>query len=140
MHFQKPILGVPLDWEHPFNKGLVMHLAMNEGHGDKVQDLSMYGNHGTLNGFAFPPTVASGWNPGQTGIGLNFDGTNDRVVCTDSDSLDITDYLSIECEIFPTVNDSVVVFKGDTGLSNTTESYCVMVSGNTIRFSICNGI
>jgi len=72
-----------------------MHLAMNEGHGDKVQDLSMYGNHGKLHGFAFPPTVASGWNPGQTGIGLNFDGSNDYIDCGKQASLDITDEITI---------------------------------------------
>lgn len=79
MYFQKPPLGTPLDWSNPLNDGLVMHLAMNEGHGDKVQDLSLNGNHGTLHNFAFPPTVASGWNPGQTGVGLNFDGANDYI-------------------------------------------------------------
>ena len=81
MHFSKPVLGTPLNFEHPLNKDLALHLAMNEGHGDKVQDLSLNGNHGTLNNFAFPPTAASGWNPGQTGVGLNFDETDDFVNC-----------------------------------------------------------
>ena len=72
MMMQKPRLGTPLDWEKPLNDGCVFHLAMNEGHGNEVQDLSLNGNHGTLNNFAFPPTSISGWNPGQTGIGLNF--------------------------------------------------------------------
>jgi len=75
MWFQKPPLGTPLDWSNPLNKGTVLALPMNEGHGDVVRDLSMYGNHGKMSNFAFPATVASGWNPGQTGIGLNFDET-----------------------------------------------------------------
>jgi len=73
MMMQKPLLGTPLDWGNPLNDGTALAFAMNEGHGDKVQDLSMNGNHGTLNNFAFPPTAASGWNPGKTGIGLNFE-------------------------------------------------------------------
>ena len=85
--FTKPPLGTPLDWGNPLNKGTVLAFAMNEGHGDKVQDLSMNGNHGTLNNFAYPPTVASGWNPGKVGVGLNFDGTNDYVNCGNQASL-----------------------------------------------------
>jgi len=89
MWFQKPPLGTPLNWENPLNDELALHLAMNEGHGDKVQDLSMNSNHGTLNNFAFPPTVASGWNPGQTGVGLNFDGADDSIGCGNNASLNI---------------------------------------------------
>jgi hypothetical protein len=79
MWLQPPPLGTPLNFEDPLNTGLVMHLAMNEGHGDVVRDLSLYGNHGTLHNFAFPPTVASGWNPGAKGIGMTFDGTDDYI-------------------------------------------------------------
>lgn len=83
MWFQKPPLGTPLDWGNPLNDGTVLALAMYEGHGDKVQDLSLNGNHGTLNNFAFPPTTTSGWNPAQRGIGINFDGTDDYIDCGD---------------------------------------------------------
>jgi hypothetical protein len=95
MHFQKPPLGTPLDWGNPLNDETVLALAMNEGNGDKVQDLSLNGNHGTLNNFAFPPTTASGWNPGQTGIGLNFDGTNDHINCDNNPVLDILGDITI---------------------------------------------
>lgn len=90
MLMQKPPLGTPLDWENPLNDGCVMHLAMNDGHGDKVQDLSLNGNHGTLNNFAFPPIVDSGWNPGQTGIGLICDGVDDYIDCGNAASLSPT--------------------------------------------------
>lgn len=93
--YQKPPLGTPLDWENPLNKGTVMALAMNEGNGDKVQDLSLNGNHGTLNNFAFPPTAASGWNPGQTGIGLNLDGGNDHVNYGNSKVFDFNGELTV---------------------------------------------
>ena len=95
MVMQKPPLGVGLDWSNPLNKDLVMHLAMNEGHGDKVQDLSMNGNHGTLGGFSFPSTPVSGWNPGRTGVGLKFDGTDDYIDCGNNTSLAITDEITI---------------------------------------------
>jgi hypothetical protein len=74
---------------------------MNEGHGDKVQDLSMNGNHGTLENFAFPPTVASGWNPGQTGIGLNFDGTDDCIDCGTGGSLNPPKAITVSALIYP---------------------------------------
>ena len=90
MWYQKPPLGTPLAWENPLNKGLVMALPMNEGHGDHLNDLSMYGNHGTLKNMAFPSTVASGWNPGRAGVGINFDGVDDYVDCGHNTSLDIT--------------------------------------------------
>ena len=95
MWFQKPPLGTPLDWGNPLNKGTAMALAMNEGHGDKVQDLSLNGNHGTLENFAFPPSVDSGWNPGQTGIGLKSDGADDHIDCGDNESLKIRDAVTV---------------------------------------------
>jgi len=96
MILNKPPLGVPLDWSNPLNDGLRLHLAMNEGHGDKVYDLSGYGNHGTLKNMAFPPTVASGWNPGRNGVALQFDGNNDYIDCGNDESLNITDAITVE--------------------------------------------
>ena len=81
MHLQKPILGTELDFENPLNKGLMMHLGMLEGHGDRVYDLSKYGNHGVLHNFAYPPTAASGWNPGRDGVAPNLDGVDDYIDC-----------------------------------------------------------
>ena len=82
---QKPPLGVQINRAHPLARGLIGCWLFNEGGGDKVYDLSGYCNHGTLNGFAFPATTTSGWNPGRDGIGLTFDGTNDYVDCADGD-------------------------------------------------------
>ena len=120
MHFQKPPLGTPLDWENPLNDGCVLHFAMNEGHGDKVQDLSMNGNHGTLNNFVFPPTVERGWNPGQTGIELKFDGTNDYVNCGHSESItpgtsDFTLSAMAKLDDVAAATFTALFGKGDTG-------------------------
>lgn len=101
MLLQKPMLGVDLDWSNPLNDGLKLHLALNERHGDKVRDLSLYGNHGTLKNMAFPPTVDSGWNPGQNGTTLKFDGTGDYVDCGGNASLQ-TSVFTYSARIKPT--------------------------------------
>ncbi len=87
MRLTKPMLGARLNWAHPLNKGLAGFWLMNEGGGDKLQDLSMNKNVGTLVDMANPPTAASGWNPGRKGVGLNFDGVNDYVDAGNSSSL-----------------------------------------------------
>ena len=115
MYFQKPPLGTQLDWSNPLNDGVVLHLAMNEGNGDVVQDLSMNGHHGTLKNMAFPPTAASGWNPGQTGIGLNFDGTNDYVDC--ENDLKTSSAITVSALLYPrdlTVGNDFYVDKDTT--------------------------
>ena len=115
MWLNKPPLGVPLDWKKPINKDLVLHLTMNEGHGDKVYDLSGYGNHGTLKNFAFPSTVDSGWNPGRKGDALQFDGANDFIDCGNNESLNITDAITIEAWVkMNQLNDKgSITWKGD---------------------------
>lgn len=94
-HLSKPILGTQLNWAHPLNKGLAGFWLMNEGHGNKIQDLSMNGNVGTLTNMAFPPTAASGWNPGRKGIGLKFDGVNDSVNCGNGLTLNLSQDFTI---------------------------------------------
>lgn len=96
MWTQKPPLGVPLDFGNPLNKGIVMHLGMNEEHGDRMQDLSLNCNHGKLHNFAYPPTLASGWTPGPKGIVSKLDGTDDYIDCGHGESLDITEEITIE--------------------------------------------
>jgi hypothetical protein len=73
MFHQKPLLGQPINGEHPLSKGLVGCWVFNEGSGDKVNDLSGNENHGTLNNSPV-------WVPG----GLYFDGGNDRHVAVPS--------------------------------------------------------
>lgn len=118
MHFSKPVLGTPLDWENPLNDNLRLALPLNEGHGDVVRDLSGHGNHGTLGGFAFPPTVASGWNPGQTGRGLNFDGASDNVRIPDSESLSPTSAMTAMVWVKgATQNNKGILSHYDAGIS-----------------------
>lgn len=73
----KPPMGWPLNRGHPLTRGLVGCWLFNEGGGNRIYDLSGYNNTGTLTNMAFPPTTASGWNPGERGPTLVFDGSND---------------------------------------------------------------
>lgn len=72
--FEEPLLSPVVD------NSLVLWLEGQHGSNDSAaritwQDLSGKGNHGTLNNFNF--TRDSGW----TGESLNFDGTDDGVLC-----------------------------------------------------------
>ena len=137
MHFSKPILGTPLNFEHPLNKDLALHLACNEGHGDKVQDLSLNGNHGTLNNFAFPPTTTSGWNPGQTGIDLKYGGANDYIDCGNNPVLDITGDHTLAGLICPSTTVGVHnIFR--KGFADAT--YALYQDGSTIKYNYYNGV
>jgi len=98
------MLGVGLNWAHPLNKGLVGYWAMQEGMGNKVYDLSGNGNTGTLTGMAFPPTAASGWNPGRKGIGLQFDGADDYVDAGNAASLNITNAITVSAWVKKSAN------------------------------------
>ena len=100
MFLSKPMLGTQLDWSNPLNNP-VLDLLFNEGHGDRVNDLSGYGNHGTLHGFDFPPTVASGWGPGVDGVALNFDGVDDYIDCGNGPSLRITHGITMDALVYP---------------------------------------
>lgn len=134
--FQKPPLGTPLNWSNPLNKGCAMHLAMNEGHGDKVQDLSMNGNHGALNNFAFPPTAASGWNPGQNGVRLNFDGVNDYVDCGNNSILDITGDHTLAGIICPS---TIVGARNIIRKGYGNASYVMYHEDSVIKYNYHNG-
>ena len=76
---QKPPLGTPLIPKHPHLDGLVGWWLFQEGGGDQVYDLSGNDHTGTLNGFAFPATTSSGWNPGAFGAALLFDSNDDVI-------------------------------------------------------------
>lgn len=88
---QKPPLGVQINWADPMARGLALCLLFNENSGDRVYDLSGYGNDGTLLTVAFPPTVSSGWNPGDRGPAVALDGTSDYVQIPDTAILDLSE-------------------------------------------------
>jgi len=128
MLMQKPPLGTPLDWENPLNDGTVLALAMNEGHGDHLQDLSMNGNHGKLKNFAFPPTAASGWNPGQTGIGLNFDGGDDHITIPTNGNMPKFQQMSISCIFKTSANDAYLVAGSEYSGDGANRPYHIWIT------------
>jgi hypothetical protein len=85
--FQKPLLGTPLNLAHPLAKTAGWWL-MQEGSGDRLNDLSGNENKGTF-------VNHTSWKPGRAGWALNFDGTDDYVEVTDSPSLRIANNLTI---------------------------------------------
>ena len=140
MFLQKPMLGTQLDWSNPLNDGVVLDLLMNEGHGDIVHDLSGYGNHGTLHGFDFPPTRASGWNPGMDGFCLTFDAANDVINCGNNPSLSPSDAMTLDVLAKPSGTQDVwagMIGQGD-------ESAVLMLQGSgsawTMKFVVDTGI
>jgi len=96
MWFAKPSVGTPLDWENPLNKGTLLAFAMNEGHGDKVQDLSMNGHHGKL-------------NPGQTGIVPTMDGVDDHIDC--GNNYNLTDAITVSALINTSAQGQQIISK-----------------------------
>ena len=76
----KPSRGARLNRTHPLARGLVGCWIFNEGSGDKVYDLSGYGNHGTLTNM----DPATDWVGGKHGWALDFDGSNDYVDTADA--------------------------------------------------------
>ena len=69
-------------------KGLVLYLNFDEGKGDKATDISGNNNHGKLLGGAK-------WEQGKFKGGLYLAEIPDRVDVADSNSLDITDALTL---------------------------------------------
>ena len=137
MFLQKPMLGTQLDHSDSLNNP-VLDLLMNEGHGDRVNDLSGWGNHGTLHGFDFPPTNTSGWNPGADGIGLNFDGADDHIDCGNNPSLSMVDALTIMVRIkiiSANDNDGIITKMNE----DHTKSWSIFYFDERIRFFVGNG-
>ena len=84
----RPLPGARLNMAHPLTRGLVGCWLLNETGGIRAMDLSPYGNHGRLVGFASP--VRRPFN------GLPFDGVDDYVDVGNGASLNVTGPFSIE--------------------------------------------
>lgn len=132
--FSKPPPGAQIDWTHPLSRGLVGCWLFNEGAGIRANDLSPYGNHGTLTNFG-AGSATSGWTGGKFGTALQCDGVDDAINCGDSISLRCTGKnLTIEMLLYPrsiTTNQRLV--------DKLVIGYGYMLeirSDNTLRLSI----
>jgi len=77
---------VPQAAEDP---SLVLYFDFEGGQGNTVEDRSMYGNHGNIEGNA-------GWGDGKHGEGLEIDSSS-FVLVPDCDEFKITDELTLAC-------------------------------------------
>ncbi len=108
--------------------GLVGYWNLDEGTGTAAYDKSGYGNTGTLtnintsNPNGLTSNSTSGWNEsGRFGYGLKFDGVNDYVNVTDSNSLDITGELTVTAWIKHSHTPARwhgIAYKGEEGTNN----------------------
>ena len=133
MFLQKPMLGTQLDHSDSLNNP-VLDLLFNEGHGKRVNDLSGWGNHGTLHGFDFPSTRTSGWNPGMDGVCLNFDGSDDYINCGNNPILNCPGSIAIDVVMKPSnvTGNKGLVAKRD---SNVKTPYTFFISDNKLRYT-----
>ncbi len=67
----------------------------NEKSGQTAYDSSGNGNNGTLGANSSAGSDDPSWTIGKKGAGLSFDGSNDYVIVSDSNSLDITNSITI---------------------------------------------
>ena len=132
---QKPMLGELIDWSNPINKGLVLSLPMIEGAGGKVFDASGNGNHGTITGATWLPTLG--------GPGLDFgNSTSDVVDCGYPVDFTTLTGLTVICKFRPkTAAAQLIAENGTTYLANsfyiaqnsTTELAVVVSDGSDIN-------
>jgi hypothetical protein len=79
----------------PSTVGLVAAFAFDENQGAVAADSTANANHGTISGATWTPF-------GRFGSALAFDGSNDIVTINDSNSLDLTNALTLEAWVYPT--------------------------------------
>ena len=82
------VLSCSSEAKEPAEDSLVGYWSFDEGSGKEVKDRSGNGNHGT---FAGNPE----WVQGKFGRALEFDGKSSYVVVPDSDSLDLTEEITV---------------------------------------------
>ena len=111
----KPPAGTPINHAHEQMNGLVGWWLFQEGAGNKINDLSVNNNPCTLNDVAFPPTAASGWNPGRTGKSVRFDNSYGNIGDKELTNTDITITAWIQADALATNALMVIVSKYNAG-------------------------
>jgi hypothetical protein len=99
----------PYVYPHPLVSGLVAAYGFNEGSGTVVNDVSGYGNNGTISGAAWTTS-------GKYGNALSFNGTNALVTINNAPSLQLTTGMTLEVWVYPTTVTAAwrdVIYKGN---------------------------
>jgi hypothetical protein len=95
-HGLSVVVNVTVNNTTPPVTGLVAAYALDEGSGTAVGDRSGTGNNGTISGATWSAS-------GKNGAALSFDGVNDLVTVPDSNSLDLTNGMTLEAWVNPTI-------------------------------------
>lgn len=77
--------GLMLDYAHPLSRGMVGWWPMNEGGGERLNDITGLNPPAVLTGVS--PSATSGWrgvpaSPGPNSRAINIDGTDDKILIT----------------------------------------------------------
>ena len=100
-------------------RGLVLWLKFNEGSGSVAKDSSLYNNHGTIYGAT--------WTDGKFGKALSFDGSDDYVEVADSESLTVTDAVTVLAWInWAEVKDCMLLQKKVIGQPDDYQEYSIV--------------
>jgi hypothetical protein len=114
----------------PPDDGCVFYLSGAPGGGNRIYDVTPWGNHGTITGAAWARLPGGIWC-------LTFDGVDDNVACAGDGILNITgDLTAVAWFKCPSASgDRVIVGKDRDGVAE--EAWFVRVSGHTIQFRVC---
>ncbi len=121
----------------------VAYWKFDEGTGTIAYDTTPNNNDGTLGGDGVGSDIP-GWTTGKLGNALDFDGSDDYVLVSDSDSLDVEDGLIIETWIYPHAfygnglsSGNPILAKWQTGLRSQYQ--LAAYSGGGIVFRVSSG-
>ena len=118
--------GLVLDRAHPLVRGLVGWWPMNEGAGTRINDLSGFGNHGTLT------SGAKMWGS-SLGGGIYLDGTDDYALIPHSPSLAIVGDITLSCWVNSAFGSfGMLINKGASGVTNPYQFFVFGGGGNRI--------
>ncbi len=113
--------------------GLVGYWPMDEGSGSTVEDMTIGGSDGSIDG--------AGWTAGKFGTGLSFDGSSDFVDCGINSSLQPTTAITVSAWVRP---DGFAYYGGIAGPisdSSSARSGYVLMTNDNSRFGagVCGG-
>lgn len=130
MSILKPVLGSQLQLGHPLAEGLIGCWLMNEGSGNRINDLSGIGNVGTS--YADTHFV-----PGDSGYALSFDGTGDYVDCGDMGGKPLN--FTVIVRLKPTAWGATGFASGSTTAAGATVwGFLLLDSGDAVKIYVGN--